>query len=111
MQSPSLNACANCETKILPTSKSSCQTPLIKNRKSQRNFSFVTTMSIFDSALELEKRKDWRLSRIFAPNTECWRCQCASLTSCKKVHLNRANCLRSHVGNQRVASAKVRSTS
>src|SRR4029079_1167126 len=87
MQTPLLNAYANCETKILPTSKSSCQTPLTTSRNSQRNFSFVTTMSIFDLALELEKRKDWKLSRVFARNTEWRQRQRASLTSCRKVRL------------------------
>ena len=88
MQSPSLNACADYETKILPTSQSSCQTlwqtSLITNRKSRRNFSIVTTTSIFDSALELEKSKGCRLSQIFARNTECFQSGPASLALCKK---------------------------
>ena len=92
MQSPSLKAYADYETKILPTSKSSCQTlwqtPL--NRKSRRNFSIVTTMSIFGSALELEKSKDCRLLQIFARNTECFQSERVSLASCKKLHHNRA---------------------
>src|SRR5512132_4050478 len=77
MQSPSLNAYANYETKILPTSRPSCQrlwpTSLLTNRKSRRNFLIVTTTSIFDSALELEKSKGCRLSQIFARNTECFQ--------------------------------------
>src|SRR6476646_10773187 len=90
MQSPSLNAYADYETKILPTSKSSCQTPLITNRKSRRNFSIVTTTNIFGSALELEKSKDCRFLRIFARNTECFQSERVSLASCKKLHHNRA---------------------
>src|SRR6266436_10248181 len=77
MQSPSLNAYADYETKILPTSQSSCQTlwqtSLITNRKSRRNFSIVTTTSIFDSALELERSKGCGRSQIFARNTECFQ--------------------------------------
>ena len=84
MQSPSLNAYADYETKILPTSKPSWQTPLITNRKSRRNFLIVTTMSIFDSALELERSKDCRLSQIFARNTECFQSAPASLACYNK---------------------------
>src|SRR5580765_6587057 len=95
MQSPSLNAYADYATKILPTSKSSCQTlwqtPLIKSTKSPRNFSIVTTTSIFDSALELEKSKGCRLLQIFPRNTECCQSERASLASCENLHRNRAN--------------------
>src|SRR6266513_6543493 len=88
MQSPSLNACADYETKILPTSQSSCQTlwqtSLITNRKSRRNFSIVTTATIFDSALELERSKGCRLSQIFARNTECFQSEPANLGCYKK---------------------------
>jgi Predicted periplasmic solute-binding protein len=62
-----------------------------KNRKSRRNFSIVTTTSIFDSALELEKSKGCRLLQIFARNTECCQSERASLASCKKLLRNRAN--------------------
>src|SRR5881275_2048776 len=88
MQCPSLNAYVDYETKILPTSQSSCQTlwqiSLITNRKSPRNFSIVTTTSIFDSALELERSKGCRLSQIFARNTECFRNGPANLGCYKK---------------------------
>ena len=88
MQSPSLNAYADYATKILPTSQSSCQTlwqtSLITNRKSRRNFSIVTTTSIFDSALELERSKGCRLSQIFARNTECFQSGPANLACYKK---------------------------
>src|SRR6266850_6179811 len=90
MQSPSLNAYADYETKILPTSQSSCQTLwqtwLITNRKSRRNFSIVTTTSIFDSALELEGSEACRLLQTFAQNTECFQSEPASLAWCKKLH-------------------------
>src|SRR5258705_12919659 len=95
MQSPSLNAYADYATKILPTSKSSCQalwkTPLITNRQLLGNFLIVTTTSIFDSALELKKSKGCRLLHIFARNTECCQSECASLASCRNLHRNRAN--------------------
>src|SRR5436305_1765788 len=95
MQTRSLNVYANYETKILPTSKSSRQrlypTPLIRNRKSRRNFSIVITTIIFDSALELSKRQGCRLLQIFARNTECCQSERASLASCKKSHRIRAN--------------------
>src|SRR5207344_3459216 len=105
MQSPSLNAYEDYETEILPTSKSSCQTlwqtPLIRNRKSRRNFSIVTTTNIFGSALELEKSKDCRLLQIFARNTECFQSERVSLASCKKLHHNRATRSAIDVGSQR----------
>src|SRR5438552_15752402 len=88
MQSPSLNAYADYETQILPTSQSSCQTlwqtSLITNRKSRRNFSIVTTTNIFDSALELERSKGCRLSQIFARNTECFQSGPVNLACYKK---------------------------
>src|SRR5512132_3959453 len=88
MQNPSLNAYADYETKILPTSQSSCQTlwqtSLITNRESRRNFSIVTTTSIFDSALELERSKGCRLSQIFARNTEYFQSELANLACYKK---------------------------
>src|SRR5258707_3678631 len=95
MQSPSLNAYADYETKILPTSRPSCQTlrqtSLITTGQLLGNFLIVTTTSIFDSALELEKSKGCRLLHIFARNTECCQSECASLASCRKLHRNRAN--------------------
>src|SRR6185295_2166438 len=99
MQSPSLNAYADYATKILPTSKSSCQTPLIRNRKSPRNFSIVTTTSIFDSALGLEKSKGCRLLQIFARNTECCQSERASLDWCRTSQHNRATRSAIDVGN------------
>src|SRR6476660_7579744 len=109
MQSPSLNTYADYETQILPTSESSCQTPLITNRKSQRNFLIVTTSSIFDSALEHERSKGCRPLQIFAQNTECWQNDRQNLTSYKKLHCNRPN--RFLCRNQASASTKPRSTS
>src|SRR6266581_4083886 len=77
MPSPSLNVYADYGMKTLPTFRPSCQTlwqtSLITNRKSRRNFLVVTTTSIFDSALELERSKGCRLSQIFAGNTECFQ--------------------------------------
>src|SRR6476620_6378628 len=94
MQGPSLNTFADYETKILPTSESSCQTlwqtPPIR-KKSRMNFSIVTTTSIFDSALELEKSRGCRLLQIFARNTKCCQSERSSLASCRKLHRNRAN--------------------
>src|SRR5206468_11287350 len=88
MQSPSLNAYADCEAKILPTSQSSCQalwqTSLITNSKSRRNFAIVNTTSILDSALELKRSKGCRLSQIFARNTECFQSRPANLACYKK---------------------------
>src|SRR5438045_1820429 len=96
MQSRSLNACADYETKILPTSRPSCrmlwQTSLITNRKSRRNFSIVTTTSTFDSALELKKSKDCRLSQISARNVKCVQSRPAGLALCKKLHPSDSFC-------------------
>src|SRR6478735_1626711 len=103
MQSPSLNTYADYATKIVPTSKSSCQTlwqtPLLRNRKSPRNFSIVTTTSIFDSALELEKSKGCRLLQIFARNTKCCQSERASLAWCRTSQHNRAPHSAIDVGN------------
>src|SRR5881275_3351920 len=103
MQCPSLNAYVDYETQILPTSQSSCQTlwqtSLITNRKSRRNFSIVTTTSIFDSALELERSKDCRLSQISARNVKCVQSRPAGLALCKKLHPVRATRSTIHVGN------------
>src|SRR5215211_27004 len=85
MQSPSLNAYADYETKILPTSQSSWQTSLITNTNSRRNFSTVTTTNIFDSALGLERNKGCRLLRIFARNMECFQSGPANLACYKKL--------------------------
>src|SRR5436190_11576937 len=90
MQSPSLNACADYETKILPRSQPSCQTlwqtSLTTNKQSHRNFFIVITTNIFDSGLELERSKVCRRSHIFARNTECFQSGPANLASCKKLH-------------------------
>src|SRR6476659_7582407 len=111
MQSPSLDAYADFETKILPISQSSWQTPLITNMISRRNFSITTTTSIFDSALELEKSRGCRRLQIFARNTECCQSEGASLVSCKKLHRNRAKRSAIRGRDQRFASVKPRSTS
>src|SRR6266487_5699253 len=88
MQRRSLNACADYETKILPTFLPSCQTLLqsflATNRQLRRNFLIVTTTSIFNSALECDPSKGCRLSRIFARKMECFQSGPASLASCKK---------------------------
>jgi hypothetical protein len=63
------------------------------------NFSIVTTTSIFDSALELERSKGCRRSQIFAQNTECFQSEPASLASCRKLHCNRATRSANDVGN------------
>src|SRR4029077_20785377 len=103
MQSPSLNAYADYETKILPTSRPSYQTlwqtRLVTNRKSRRNFLIVTTTSIFDSALELERSKACGLSQIFAQNTECFQSGSASLAWFKTPQRNRATRSAIDVGN------------
>src|SRR5215470_16301081 len=94
MQNRSLNACGDYEMKTLPTFRSSCQrlwqTLLITNQKSPRNFSIVTTTSIFDSASEPERSKGCRLSQTFARNTESFQHELASVASSKKLHHNRA---------------------
>jgi hypothetical protein len=90
MQSPSLNAYADYETKILPISRASWQTLLITNGQSRENSLIVITTNIFDSALEYERSKGCRVSQIFAQNTECFQSEPASLAWCKKLHRNRA---------------------
>src|SRR5438477_7883837 len=88
MQSPSLNAYADYEMKILPTSQSSCQplwqTLLITTRQLHGNFLIVIITSICDSALELEKSKGCRFPQIFARNTECFQSEPANLACYKK---------------------------
>src|SRR5213593_283756 len=103
MQSPSLNSSADYETKILPTSQSSCQTlwemSLITNTESRRNFSIVTTTSIFDSALVVERSKGCRLSQIFARNTECFRSGPVNLAYYKKPQRKSSDSFSIDVGN------------
>src|SRR6476660_3527711 len=111
MQSPSLNAYADYATKILPTSESSWQTQLIRNRKSRRNFSIVTTTSIFDSALELEKSKGCRLLQIFARNTKCFQSGLANLALCKKPRRKSSESGCDRYRSQRFSSVNSRSRS
>src|SRR5215471_9596585 len=99
MQRQLHNSYANCETKILPTFRASCQTlwqtSVITGRQLQRNSLIFTTTSTFDSALEHERRKDCARLQIFARNMACFQRGFPTLAWCKKPQRNPATCSRS----------------
>src|SRR5882724_12054071 len=103
MQSPSLNAYADYETKILPTSRPSCQTlwqtSLITTRQLHGNFLIVFITSICDSALELEKSKGCKLSPISARDTECVKSEPANLACYKRPQRKSIDTIRDHYRN------------